>query len=963
LAVRARPFRIREQEAMNPGREDWAALLALLDTALELDEPARQPWLQALPEPRRSQLRDLLASRGAIETQDFLARPAALPSPPGGAQPGQRVGPWRLLHELGSGGMAWVWLAERADGQGTRRVALKLPRLGWAPGLAERMARERDILATLEHPNIARLYDAGVDDQGRPWLALEHVQGQPIDEHARERALSVPERLQLLLQVCDAASYAHARQVIHRDIKPSNILVTAAGEVRLLDFGIAKLMRGDQAQSTQLTRASGRALTPDYASPEQVMGEPLSASSDVYSLGVVAYELLTGVRPYKLQRGSAVELEEAIAQARVETPSRLARSAQLKRALRGDLDAVLLKALKRRMQERYAGAQALAADIRHLLQHEPVLARPDSWLYRLRLRVRRHPLETALIVALLIAVPAGAAAQVAVMLALGAGATATLWQARRARAQARHAEHQTALAEQVKQLVLDTFRAADGDEGAHADTRAADLLRAAAQRLAERSELPPAVAAELRLALADSLVSLGLFSEAVPLAREALRLTQAQPSLAHTLRVDALNTLGDALLHDEQADEALACLQRAGAIPGDARRWVRTQAGLAAAFIALGRAAEGLPHAEAAARRASEEALAGRHALSQRDAMKAHAVHAMALQISSRPGLLAATRQVLACTEAVYGRHETRPVLMARLQAALAEVSEGDTARGLAELRQSTASVIRLQGLEHPQSAIIINWLAVAESDVGDIHAAIGTQRRGLELQVGLTGPHSETVGMQRMVLAHALLKGGWPERVVDELREAPRLAREVPLGWSTAVGLLAHAHASLGNLEQAQSLLDDVPAEHRRTGPMSWKLWQADLWARQGRHDDAWRCLDHVLPVFRSGAPLRAGPNLVSAARVALTCGRAQEALACVDQAHERLASRHVPDSPLIAALHGVRGECQLALGQTADAFVSFEHAAARWRLFDPAHPRAAQIESTLVAHRGAATGFAAPP
>ena len=208
--------------------------------------------------------------------------------------------------------MSAVWLAERADGSLKRKVALKLPLLSWAPGLSERFARERDILATLEHPHIARLYDAGLDAQGRPYMALEHVEGRPIDAFCREQALPVAVCLQLLLQVADALAYAHGRLVLHRDLKPANILVTAQGQVRLLDFGVAKLMQGDSAVETALTRVSGRAMTPDYASPEQVRGEPLGTASDVYSLGVVAYELLAGTRPYRLQRGSAAELEEAI---------------------------------------------------------------------------------------------------------------------------------------------------------------------------------------------------------------------------------------------------------------------------------------------------------------------------------------------------------------------------------------------------------------------------------------------------------------------------------------------------------------------------------------------------------------------------------------------------------------------------------------------------------------------------
>lgn len=290
------------------GPERLQRLSTLLDEALDLDGPARERWLAALPAADAElsdTLRQLLARHASKETADLLSRGPAFDLPDGGPRAGDVVGPYRLISELGVGGMGAVWLAERADGSLKRKVALKLPLVSWAPGLAERFARERDILATLEHPHIARLYDAGLDAQGRPYMALEHVEGRPIDVFCREQALPVAARLELLLQVADALAFAHGRLVLHRDLKPANILVTAQGQVRLLDFGVAKLMQGDSAVETALTRVSGRAMTPDYASPEHVRGEPLGTASDVYSLGVVAYELLAGRRPYRLQRGSA----------------------------------------------------------------------------------------------------------------------------------------------------------------------------------------------------------------------------------------------------------------------------------------------------------------------------------------------------------------------------------------------------------------------------------------------------------------------------------------------------------------------------------------------------------------------------------------------------------------------------------------------------------------------------------
>src|SRR6185295_2268308 len=418
----------------------------------------------------------LLGDANAVETGDFLGTLPKLTLGPAaageGAAAGATVGPYRLLAELGQGGMGTVWLAERVDGQPRRKIALKLPHVGWAPGLAARLARERDILASLEHPNIARLYDAGVDPLGRPYLALEFVDGTPIDRYCATHSLSLRERLALLLQVAAAVAHAHTRLVVHRDLKPSNILVTEGGGVRLLDFGIAKLLQEEGGDATDLTAATGRVLTPDYASPEQIRNETIGTASDVYSLGVVAYELLAQVRPYHLARAGALSLVEAIAEAEPLPASRAAPDAAAKRHLKGDLDSILNKALKKSTAERYPTIEAFAADIERHLRGEPVQARPNAPWYQAERWVRRHKLETAVAVAILVAVPAGAVAQAAVLTALAAGAGVALWQARVAHRQAARAGAEAVRAEQVKDFALSIFEGANTDSGASAATSA-----------------------------------------------------------------------------------------------------------------------------------------------------------------------------------------------------------------------------------------------------------------------------------------------------------------------------------------------------------------------------------------------------------------------------------------------------------------------------------------------------------
>jgi eukaryotic-like serine/threonine-protein kinase len=389
---------------MNPFPEAevprWRRLNILLREALELPLDQREAWLSHLSPDEKDLLpllRTLLARAAAVETDDFMRRSAdnvwaqALVAPDS-TMSGALVGPYRLIREIGAGGMGTVWLAERADGTLQRLVALKLPLYGWAPGVAERLEQERDALASLEHPHIARLYDAGTAPEGgRPYLAMEFIDGLPIDAYARDHGLSVRERVHLLLQVNSAVAYAHGRLIVHRDLKPSNILVTADGSVHLLDFGAAKLLDADNAQNSQLTRETGRALSPDYASPEQIQGAAITVASDVYSLGVVLFELLTGARPYALARHSTPALAVAIMETGIPLPSAtIADDRRLRRDLRGDLDNIVAKALKKSPDERYATVTELTDDLQRWLRDEPVSARPDGVVYRLVKFTRRN---------------------------------------------------------------------------------------------------------------------------------------------------------------------------------------------------------------------------------------------------------------------------------------------------------------------------------------------------------------------------------------------------------------------------------------------------------------------------------------------------------------------------------------------------------------------------------------------
>lgn len=502
--------------------ERLRSLNSLLEVGLSLPAEQRTAWLAALPPQHQALIAPLkaLLARAEVDTDDFLQQPLLLMQEEAAGEvpialtPGERIGPHRLVRELGAGGMASVWLAEREDGA-RRSVALKLPHMGWSAGIDRRVARERDILAGLEHPNIARLYETGVTPEGRPWLAMEYVQGLPLDVHCREQRLDVRQRLALFLQVTDAVVYAHSRLVVHRDLKPSNILVTAQGDVRLLDFGVAKLLQDDEG-SAQLTRALGCAVTPDYAAPEQAAGQEITLATDVYTLGIVLYELLTGQRPYSMSGVPLGGLHQALQAASLPlASSRADADVGLGRQLRGDLDTILSKALRKEPAQRYASVEALASDLRRHLAGEPVLAQAPSWRYLARKFAGRHRF--------------GLAAATLLGASLLAGISGTLWQARIAQLERDRALEQLRLAEASEEQL----RVALAEAGGRRVT-ARDIAARVEQQVQQRYRADPALRASLLLQLGGLYLESGAVDDALratALGREAA-LTAGQRALA-----------------------------------------------------------------------------------------------------------------------------------------------------------------------------------------------------------------------------------------------------------------------------------------------------------------------------------------------------------------------------------------------------------------------------------------------
>ena len=511
---------------------DWQQLSALYEAADALDPVALAAWLaqlRAQPHPLLVQLEQMLTARAQVQHNGFLSTLPRLPvpaepPPPTAWAEGSRIGPYRLVRHLGEGGMAEVWMAQRDDGAFQRTVAIKLlfrnAGSTQRDSFAQRFARERDILASLDHPHIAGLHDAGVTPAGQPWLALEYVEGQTLTRWCDMQRLSVDARVRLFRQVLLAVQHAHANLVIHRDLKPGNILVTMQGEVRLLDFGIAKLMEADGGAlaETELTRMAGRPMTPNYAAPEQLLGQPLTTACDVYALGVVLYELLCGERPYELKLASAAQLEQSILEVEPRGPSRRAlteavveargtTSVALRKTLSSDLDAIVLRALAKQPSERYGSVEAFRADLDHWLAGEPVEARAPSAAYRVSKFVGRHRWAVAL--------SAGA-----VLSLIGVTVMAVVM--------GLQAREDSARAGAARDFMLNIFARANQEKSRGADITARDLLETGRKDVLTRLAGQPKLQAELLRGIAKIQVDMGEYVSADSTFAELARVHASQ---------------------------------------------------------------------------------------------------------------------------------------------------------------------------------------------------------------------------------------------------------------------------------------------------------------------------------------------------------------------------------------------------------------------------------------------------
>jgi serine/threonine-protein kinase len=951
----------------------WSTLRRLLDEGLAREPSRRSAWIEGLDAPLaefKPRLRELLlAAPGRaqglldtlpkIETADFAPRRSEPPA--------ERIGPYRLLRELGSGGMASVWLAERTDMLQGRPVALKLPHGDWGAygrrsaqrraGLAERLAREREILATLHHPNIASLFDAGVADDGQPYLALEVVEGERIDAYCLRHALDVPARLRLFLQAARAVAHAHANLVVHRDLKPNNILVNAQGEVRLLDFGIAKLLDQGRAEETELTRQVGRALTPEYASPEQIRGEAIGTASDVYSLGVVLFELLTGVRPYRPARVSRAALEEAILSAEPVRASDAVAERRLARALRGDLDTIVAKALKKSPADRYATVSALAEDVQRHLDQRAVLAQPDSRAYRLRKFVARNRL----------AVGAGAA----VLAASLAGTGVALWQARAAQAEQRRAED-------VKDFIAAIFREANPYRGDGRSASAKDLLQRAADKLALVDAGRTALRVELMNLIGASLMSLQDTATAEAIVMQAVSEARSLAS-DDPLALEARSLLVSVHRFRGRTQEMKAELERlvpqlraqAAQAPAPLAQTLKDQAHLA---IDEGR----YEQAVAAAREAAELAMA-RLGPDHVQTAACWLVHGLALLSAGRAAeALAASGRALEMTTKIHGGNTAHPqVVSARVPYARALAANGRLEEAIVEMKRAiagtsttlgprtrqvgffTQNLVRLQleagqvkeGLASSELALAIlsehaqlesttiggavSARALAHLDAYDGAQALRDFTQALAVARKVLGPnHDATLRNEAQYLA-ALAMAGRGEQVVPRLRElaadpawaAQRSGHERSY-WYTFAARLARAD-DLGRGFIALDPQQRAEARERTQLGPRWALERAHLELRAGAFDAAERGYRSAMEGSQAAlVNPRAAEARLGLARVLLERRQVAQALPLLEQA-DAFWSQFQPANRWAGEAAYWLGRCHAALGQSAAARAALARAA----------------------------------
>ncbi|MBS0589431.1 MAG: serine/threonine protein kinase [Proteobacteria bacterium] len=919
-------------------RVAWREALRTFDDWVDADAPRQATLIAALAAhdaAAHAHLLELIAADRAAEGRHFLAADAI-----GDAQPlgedsapsdlaGERIGAWRLDMLLGAGGSGQVWLATRCDGLHAGHAAIKLLRGAASDRQAQqRFAREGRLLARLQHPHIARLLDVGDGAQGQRYLVLEHIDGERIDHWCDRQSANIEARLHLFLQVCDAVAYAHANLIVHRDLKPSNILVGADGEAKLLDFGIAKLLDADIDidEAGELTRAGGAAFTPEYAAPEQFSGEPATVATDVYSLGIVLYLLLSGRRPYGEGNATPMQWAQTIA---TREPRRLSQAAvdkgddterharvraatpeQLRRRLRGDLETILARALKKAPGERYATVQAFADDVRRYLRHQPIRARADSAGYRLRKFVRRHRLGVAMSALAVLGVVIGAASVL----------------------RAEHvAVREAARAQAVQQFLIGLFQEADPAHAQGEKRTVGDLLdRGEKNLLANLDDAP-----QTKLAL---LAALGNIRDRLGDGRRATALAQTALDLAvREYGADSIET-GDAQANLADAQKSASDFAPAEKNYLQARTILERYAGQRAPMLA---------------RLASS--LAFVYLQTDRDAQALAQYTAAMPQIEKLFGAqsweAANQKSLLADLYAKLGRHADAAALYASLDPLLdsappehalaaAEIRGnqgytlmklGRTAECETVLRKAVIEYDRLAGPDNNYAVAALRTLGYAQAEAGEYAKAMATFDDLVARTRRAFGVATGEYALNESFRIGPMLMTGRIGEATTTMRTALDIARSASGLTPAELRSIERRYALTliwdGNAREAGDLLDKMLTYERENKEPAFKLastlmYLAGAQSALGRFAAARASAHEAAGIYaRLNRRNDAGSVQLTEALAVSGQGFGAEALGLVDAAEANLMTRFAADSPRLLLARVVRAQILRAAGRESEA------------------------------------------
>lgn len=857
----------------------WARLEPLLDEALDLDGAERAAFLARAcgddPELRADLERMLAATerRGPLD-QPLHDLASTLATQAGEAldePPSRRIGAWHLLETIGAGGMGRVYRAERVEGGFTQVCALKILRWDMASAsLVQRFENERQILADLAHPHIARLIDGGVTEEGLPYLAMEYVEGRPIDEVAAQK--SVQERLALFLDVADAVQHAHRKLVVHRDLKPSNILVTAAGEVKLLDFGVAKIL-DETSPAHHATQTSLALATPLYASPEQLRGGGVSTTTDVWALGIVLYQLLTGRTPFGAEGSQLTQLVRAVLEDDPPAPSEAATESD-RRILRGDLDTIVLEALRKEPEHRYGSAERMAGDVRRYLAGEPITARPATFTYRATKFARRHRRSLA--------------ATAAVMLLTVSLVTYYTGQLALERDRAQQEARTT---EEVKSFVLSLFEVNDPGISRGEDLTARQLLDRGSERIEAELAAQPVIEAEMHDVMAGLYEQLGAydqsdlhFDRAVALRRTHLGSDAGELAFSLSRWGVTLQELGDYEQAEAVMREALAILRRRGDDP--------VEIGSAANQLGMFLAYKG--DYEESERLLRESIDVFEAELGTDHPRRATSLSNLGLAIKWSGRMEEAEpiyREALRIRRAAFGdEHPEVAITLDNLGVLLGQ--RGNYAESESCFREALGIRRRVLGESHPDVALNLNNLATLFRVQGRLDEAEPIYRDVMRLNREALGPDHPRLATNYVNLGSVEMARGRIETAVGLFEEGLRI-RRLALGNDHI-----DVANSLGHLAQAL--------------------------VRSGRPREALEPAAESVRIARSAVDERShqlAANLHTQAEALLSAGRPGPAR---DAAREALSIREevlTPEHWETASSRGLLGACLFALGEGDDA------------------------------------------